>query len=85
MASLSGGTQTIAVRGVGTTHVTEGNINISVGVKGASFRIQYKLGGDTTYDFGDYNAEHVKNIALASEITVVNTGGTPVTYDIYAL
>jgi len=85
MASLSDGTQTIVSKGPGVTHDVSGNMNISVGVKGASFRIQYKLGGDTTYDFGDYDAERVKNIALASEITVVNTGGTPVTYDIYAL
>jgi len=83
MPSLTGGTQTIASKGAGTPVVTNDYTGIAVGVKGKRFRIQYKLGGDQVYDFGDFNAYQNKVITKASEVTVVNLGDTPVSYDVF--
>ena len=83
MPSLTGGTVILANKGAGTPVDTDGQTGITVGVKGVRFRIQYKLGGDQIYDFGDFNAYQTRVITKASEVTVVNLTGHPVSYDVF--
>ena len=79
-------TTVVAAGATGSWVATDGKTNISIGVAGREYRIEYDLGGSLVYAYPGLDADfnQVVVLANANQVRIVNEGNQPVSFEIFS-